>query len=371
MIRFPGLSLLTSIRGPFAFIVVYRHCLEALGYGASLHESPGFIGRGEFLLDCFFILSGFLIAMLHREEFFSAKHPGMDARTVRHFLVLRIARFYPLHLATLLVLGAAVLVVTPNTPGTSFSGEAFFWNLLLMQAWGTLPTLSFNYPAWSISTEWFTYLLFPLLALPLNRLSSTRTQVLAIAVLFAFMTAFVALHPGRTWAIQLGWGALLRNTVDFAIGCLLARLAPAALHWRLPKGVSWDIIAILAMATAFIGTRYYLPDVGVVAAFTVMIFALVLCRGGLQRFLGQKWFVYWGDISFSIYLIHALVIMAVNRLAPSLNPGTADGFVLYTVIVLAVSTALAAMSFQFLEQPARRWIRNTFAGNPRLVARTA
>ena len=83
------------------------------------------------------------------------------------FLWARLARIYPLHLVTLI--GVGVMALAAGAAGHVFDSNVLSWpslpaNLLLVQAWGLAPQAAWNHPSWSISAEWFAYLIFPLFA---------------------------------------------------------------------------------------------------------------------------------------------------------------------------------------------------------------
>ena len=84
--------------------------------------------------------------------------PGGD---YRRFLSLRLARIYPVHLVMLAIVfgiwGFGDTLLFTNTPRTLAS------NALLVHSWGISRKLSFNFPSWSVSAEWFAYLAFPML----------------------------------------------------------------------------------------------------------------------------------------------------------------------------------------------------------------
>jgi peptidoglycan/LPS O-acetylase OafA/YrhL len=106
-------------------------------------------------VSLFFVLSSFILAYVY---------PQLDDwRAVQRFLVLRVARIWPAHLVMLVVWLAVI-------GGTVFSAP-FVANLMMVQAWVPYYPwyFSFNAPSWSISTEFFFYLVFPLLIISWQR----------------------------------------------------------------------------------------------------------------------------------------------------------------------------------------------------------
>ena len=101
------------------------------------------------------------------------------------FIRRRFARLYPLHLATLgfyVMVGAAASIgLLSVVRDSKYAFNELPANLLLVHAWGFSSQLSFNYVSWSISAEWFVYLLFPLIAWAAAR----PRGLLAVAAAFA------------------------------------------------------------------------------------------------------------------------------------------------------------------------------------------
>ena len=125
----------------------------------------GWLGRGYLGVDGFFLLSGLILARTHPE--FAPRAPGRFAPKSWRFLTQRLARIYPVHVAILCLL--AVFLLLAQAQGFSpriasrFGLVPLVQNLLLIQGWGFADAGTWNYPSWSISTEWAGYLAFPVL----------------------------------------------------------------------------------------------------------------------------------------------------------------------------------------------------------------
>jgi peptidoglycan/LPS O-acetylase OafA/YrhL len=152
---------LDAWRGIAALMVaLYR--LEADGW---LYSLP-FIRNAYLFVDFFFVLSGFVIA----HAYLGRLGTGTSQMV---FLVRRFGRVWPLHafLLALFVsfeLGRGLLWYARSGSFDAFAGARapipILWDGLLLQTLGfTGPTL-WNTPAWSISTEFWTYCLFALLS---------------------------------------------------------------------------------------------------------------------------------------------------------------------------------------------------------------
>jgi len=162
---------LEALRGICALIVVLYH-FE--------FESPitqNFVVRhGWLFVDFFFVLSGFVIALIHMRA-------ATGLAPAKRFLIRRFFRLYPLHLVTMLMVGVLLATRVLMDPGKAASlgiGTDFGWlvlyNLLMIHAWGFAEKLILNVPSWSISTEWAAYLItalvFAVTARPAWRLAA-------------------------------------------------------------------------------------------------------------------------------------------------------------------------------------------------------
>ncbi|HEY0301248.1 MAG TPA: acyltransferase, partial [Rhizomicrobium sp.] len=146
-------------RGVCALLVALHH-IEVHGW---LYWQP-LVRNAWLFVDFFFVLSGFVIA-----HAYGGKLAG--ARSVGDFVLRRLGRLWPLHVA---VLGALVLlelshlvighVYPMDDTRAAFALDrspfAILTNLFLVQALGMHDSETWNGPAWSISCEFYTYLVF-------------------------------------------------------------------------------------------------------------------------------------------------------------------------------------------------------------------
>ncbi|MGL4302258.1 MAG: acyltransferase family protein, partial [Sphingomonas sp.] len=144
---------LDSLRGVCACIVVLYH----LGGTIQLTELP-LIRAGWLFVDFFFVLSGFVIAAAYRDRLARGFPVG-------RFMVLRLGRIYPLHVAVLLTMVAwesARLKLGGGWGHETFPADrvpsAVPVNLALLQIFGLYDRPTWNGPSWSIAAEVWTYL---------------------------------------------------------------------------------------------------------------------------------------------------------------------------------------------------------------------
>jgi hypothetical protein len=220
-----NIPALTGIRAVAALLVLSLHCDQSLPIGLSAILPP--VARGYLGVDLFFILSGFIITHVYVK---SLARPKIGAVCV--FLWHRFVRLYPIHLAALAGLAAIVGAATSfgvrlNNP-QAWSPVEMGWQLTLLHAWGVTNVVGWNTPSWSISAEWFAYLLFPLLAPILACIDRSTTALLIAggALLGGALYFLLAGVPLNSWT---GLPAIVRVSSEFLCGaafCRAVNLAP-------------------------------------------------------------------------------------------------------------------------------------------------
>ena len=169
-------------------------------------------------MDFFFILSGFILAYVYRPGFANGKYRFFD------FILARIARIYPVHLVTLLFwvgLGAWSGFLWSHD---RFGIPGFVSNLLMIHAWNVLPQNTWNFPAWSISAEWFAYLIFPVTMTIVGFVKRNIVLNLAIAIMLILsLELWIEVLPGRRFNWNYEW-SVVRILCEFTAGVFLYRV---------------------------------------------------------------------------------------------------------------------------------------------------
>ena len=339
----PELRPLTSIRGLFAWAVVLYHVrLACLGWMPI--EVIRVLAKGYLAVDFFFLLSGFVIWLNYGERL-----RGRGAAT--DFLVRRIARVWPLHVAMLAFGGslAALLIVT-GREAEHFPIGQLPLQLAMMQNWGFLGALSWNDPAWSISCEWAAYLLTPLavLLVPNRRLPTPLLAVCAVLPLLALFAAAQALGAGSL-GFDIPHFGLARCLAEFACGAMLATL------WRRWRGIARvEILCWIAGICCFAGWAAGVPEtLAVPFAFAASLLALALGAERARHPLAGRAIHWLGEVSYATYLSHFLLFFAFKLAFVSDPRDVPPPLVLaYLALVLVASAIL----YHGLERPAQRWM---------------
>lgn len=350
---------LESLRGIAALLVVFFHLRQ-------WHPALDFnlIENGYLMVELFFVLSGFVI--------YNAYGNAIDSRrALVRFQFLRFGRLYPVHLLFLagfvgiecLKLLAPQGFALTSPPFSDNGGAALVQQLLLVQALGpTGHEMSFNGPAWSISVEFYTYLLFGLVVLLAGRF---KLPVFAAIAIGAFVLLF---------GLDIsGFKLLLNCLIGFFVGCLLREWL-ARSEFTLPA---------LALPVAFIGLIACLAikppqshDWLIFVFSPLLIVALLRARGSwLARAMLARPLIWLGSLSYAIYMSHVFIIsvfsLAIKRGFKVPEVVSANGTLVFdwpasiaTLVVLAALGAVLGVSqivYAWVEMPLRQWSREVAA----------
>ena len=335
---------LTALRFFAAFWVVLFHYWPKLNVGFT----PALAAKGYLGVEAFFVLSGFILCHVYLSGFGEGRFRYGD------FLWNRLARVYPLHLATLVGVGAMAVAGTiagMNVDPNILSWKALPANLLLVHAWGFAPVAGWNHASWSISAEWFAYLSFPAFAFAAWKLRERPVAAVlgALAIIAGLYPAFEALAGFPLTEATIQWGAL-RIVPCFAFGCALHALWRSG---RFPSRLSGYGAALLGMATLG-AVQFNAPDLVIVMLLGGLIFMIAsLAQAGFE-FAGQSVFVYLGEISYSTYMICIpWKILAINAAAKVFNIEGDKLPLMVWIAIVAALVPLSAISYHFIENPCR------------------
>ncbi len=350
-----GLSgrALTGLRGVAALLIVVHHyALLQSSFPPALHN----LAHGAYLaVDLFFVLSGYVMALAYGHWFTPTTgwpHHGLTGLAAYiEFILRRLARLWPLHAVVVLTLLAQDYLLDRWMAWP----KLIACNLLLVQGWGI--SQSINPPSWSISTELAAYLLFPLLsALVLHGPQWKAWAALAAAAGLLVIAVTLASDTGlgRRGALDIheNWSVLplLRCLGGFTIGLVLFRAVRAARLSRL-LAQPWTGPAIAASVLAMLGLRA--PDLLIYPLLPVLVAAVHLGVGRMQRVLASSWPHRLGVLSYALYLVHYPIIAAVpSGLWPS--PYS-------FVACLGISLGVASGAHRLVEWPARLGLRRLVA----------
>jgi peptidoglycan/LPS O-acetylase OafA/YrhL len=319
-------------------------------------EAAGLLNRARLGVDVFFILSGFILTHVYLQ--------GDAAPDYRRFIVARFARIYPAHLFILLAMLA--LVLGADLAGVAlqagrFAVPDFLMTLLLVQAWFPHQDAEWNGPSWSLSAEWFAYLIFPAYAWIALRLRHRPWLIIGLAILmFVVLDAAYRVVFGPVLPRAEGSMGILRILPEFLYGIGLYYLGQGI---RVSQRASL-VLTAGSSALLLLAMQYPLDDRIIVLLAGPFLLALaLLAKSGARTFLSARPWLFAGEASFALYMVHIPVLMVWRNAAEKLHglPSNYRMSPWELALLLALSLAAAAFVHVAVERPGRRIIRRLFA----------
>jgi peptidoglycan/LPS O-acetylase OafA/YrhL len=337
----PRLRSLDALRGIAALSVVVFHLTGV---------NPA--GQGEFALgvtgvELFFIISGFVILMTLE-----------NTREPRDFLLGRFSRLYPAYWAAILFTSALILINARLDPGSeSLEPTRFAANLTMLQHYLHQAHLDESYWTLNIELSFYALMFAAFLAKALRRLEWIGAALLPFAFVFrspAFKSAFPDWHAALVHRLPI---------VTF-FPLFLAGIVFYRMHREGPGPFRYALLAACLAAQIALfdegGTSRQVLDVWRYAGAMAFYFGLfALFAHGRLGFLATPAALFFGKISFSLYLIHQYfsVRFAIPRMISLGMP-----FWISALSAFLASILVAVALTWLVEIPAREWLRARYLG---------
>lgn len=372
----PFITTVTPLRGIAALIVVVFHSNLAFVRMFPRDEAK-FISNGWLWVDFFFILSGFIISYVYSDTFVQ----GLKSESYWKYVGARFARIYPLHLFTLiwsLVCSLAVLHYANNIHPffrNIFNPEASLPSIFLIQSLHLYVTAPLNTPSWSLSTEWWVYLIFPLLVPIFASLKAHRKIVgfLMIGGFYVFIKFVVGPFgqpfPGSPNLNLVSDFGIIRCLAGFMMGMFIYQIFKTGDGSSLLKK-SW------CFTITFLVTLILLGSSVENLIFVLLLFPLIILTAAhnttvIKSILDTPVLQHLGDWSFSIYMVHMPIIQTFVIFFMKENPRMYDTFppqreinfttgLFYCIILVALTLITAAITYRYVEVPARDYLNKLF-----------
>lgn len=331
------LDFLDGLRGVAVGLVLLQHIGE-LSFPSVRSFTAGTVQLGQLGVTVFFLCSGFIIpASLER----SRREPGRRP-ALRAFWISRVFRLYPLYWLSLV--GAAALVALGRyAPEAPLSAGDWLANAALLQLPAGAPHALGLY--WTLAFEMVFYALVSgLFLLGWHR----RSVLLSLAASGACLAAAATAQP------------LLGRPAPLGLFCLATMFLGTVVHrWHSGEVRLRTLAACVATAASagavLLGSAGAAGTPGFLPMLTAWLGAYAIFGVGvaLRRRAVPGWLRRLGTISYSVYLVQALVLLAVPALPSS---------VLSAVVWAGLVIGLSELTYRLVEQPAVRLGRRVATG---------
>lgn len=365
-------NALEGVRGLLCLVVMLIH-FEAGYHGKAFLAAESFY----YLVDVFFVFSGFLMS-------------GLYWSTLRNrtdfidYMIVRTGRVYPLHLALLLAFIAfeafRLLLPAHWLDTIPFSGTndpaAIISHLTLTQSMGLFGYNTWNFPSWSISTEYYAYIVFAMLILFFQKY---REFLAALIVLISVV--LIAWQSGIGFQETIVWG-FFRCLAGFMAGVCIYPIYVRTQHFK-KYPYRMTLVELIAV-TVFVGFSLISSNrlASLLVPFVAGFWVWSLCydAGAVSRFFSSRVLIYLGTISYSIYLNHVFVqdrmmnffkLLEIKSVGVFFVPDstelskTAEVMLgttvwradLYALLMLALVIFVSHFTYRWIEVPGREWAK--------------
>lgn len=368
-----------GLRAVAALLVIVVHTGFDSGFTFRHPAAGQYFARGEIGVSVFFLISGFL---LYR-PFVAAAFDGRPAPATGRYLLRRALRIFPLYWAALAATYALAGWSTVHGVGGLLE-NAFF-----LQVYSKQWIFHGITQAWTLCIEVTFYLALPLWAAALGRRrrregvppsagSLLRHELLALVPLYAFGLLFrwwvVAAPTGATETAQ-SW--IFAWTDHFALGMGLAVVSvyvarvgavPRALRWTSLPGadlacwvaagaVYWAVSTQVGLTSDPLGGQALGTDLERQVLYGLFALLVLLPavfgpprRGPVRRLLSSRVLSWIGLVSYSVYLLHQLVIEQLQKHVSSWHE-LATPYPQFAAAVVGLTLVVSAVTYLLVERP--------------------
>jgi peptidoglycan/LPS O-acetylase OafA/YrhL len=351
-----AIGALTAARGVAAWWVVAYHFKELIWINQEniFYEISS---RGYLAVDLFFVMSGFII-----QYNYGYSPYALSLSSVRSFFVARFARVYPLHffMNFLFLLNPLAISCYSSSAfiGERYDSWAFIQSFFLVQAWGFGNAFTWNVPSWSISVEFATYLVVPILSwVVLRSLHSFYSVFLWLAGSLMLLGVVFSANELHSLGEGINKCGIPRCIFSFAAGMAVQRIYIKILSSGEEKGIS-RISLLGALFVLFIGHATDVDNYWFVPLFfCFVILYLSLSKDFFIYFFENRFFIFLGKLSYATYMCHFFVKDWVKFFDLDRYVQYNYGLLLCYMFILLFSFVL----FKYIETPSRECVKKYFS----------
>jgi len=325
-------SDINGLRGWAVILVLFFHYELLNFYG-------GFIG-----VDIFFVISGFLMTYIISNSYEANRF------TISNFYSRRAKRIIPaLIMLIIFVLVVGFIILPPNEllqlAKHAGSSALFLSNFTYMDEAGYFDTISSNkwlLHTWSLSVEWQFYLIYPLILKILYLIAPKHKKILWLLIfhILAFLSLYYFSIKSSAIKEEFGFFMLPARAWELIAGSIAFYVLNLKIFKSKIKFVSDICILLLILSSLLISDAYRWPS-----SYTLipvfLTFLIIINNANNSLLLGNKALQFFGNISYSLYLWHWPIFVALNFFF-------LDTF-LWKLLGILISIFLAFISYNFIE----------------------
>lgn len=369
---------LTALRGIAALLTVLFHVDIVLSFfGGHLVDGKvsSILNRMYLMVDFFFVLSGFILCYVYSKSF----EGSVRRQDFKRFTIARFARVYPLHLFSLLLTTLFLFLlhrwgakVSPILDAEN-SVYSFITNLFLLHSMNLHKWFTFTHASWSISTEWWMYMLFPFLVGPFMKLSKPGRAIVFALCIVGYLVIGYVLVPLVTVPDELTFLKVPPFSLNVAyqfgfFRCMFGFIIGMMIYFGYKEDWGRQLFSSGTTFLVLIAGLALCLHFAVLDIFTVLFFPCILLSAAygsqhLNIILASKPLQKLGDWSFSIYLIHQPFLyqgvalmgnpdktgIVVPKMGMLISWVTCLVFVVFILFV-------SYLSYRYIEVPARNFL---------------
>ncbi|OUJ75813.1 acyltransferase family protein [Hymenobacter crusticola] len=362
---------LTGVRGIAALFVVFHHWHYFLLTSNVLNPLSKYyltvlFTHGNWSVDLFFILSGFLLSITSYNEF----KDGIKKTNYYNFIIKRFCRVYPIYIALTLCYFLAEILFTQHKT----SILTIIANLTLFQSLFDIKNI--NPLAWSLSVEWAIYFLLPVMFILFSKISKAYIRAFTLYLLSIGIILFITkslnhhfyqnhrfllnnvflINQNYVSIITTGYYPVLRGLASYLLGIATFSLLDSGRLKLVPNSFFY-LLFIVQLALLF--SASLLANVTFILLIPFMLIGLTRGNSLLSKIFSTKPIYFLGEISFSLYLLHFVFVMSISpRLERILIQQHVPHYkYILFFSLLSVVIVLSSFLYYYLEKPLNARLR--------------
>lgn len=333
-----NLPILTGLRFLAAFYVFIFHINLRQSFDFLNESLLSIISQGAVGVNIFFVLSGFILFYTYYDK----------PVNFSEFILKRLAKIYPVYLAGFII--CFLLVKIMHIKVTNFF-EILIMNLLMFQSY--LPKFAqewYGSGSWSISTEFFFYLCFPVFLHFILKFSKKKLM------LFLALTFLCSILPGILFNLKIINFGLSYAFPPSRIWEFISGMLTAALVFKHGVRINNILIFIILLFSIIfffsVGKKlegYVVQNIIVIPIMITILISTTTMKKHVLGFLGSKPFEYLGKISYSFYIVQIPIMIFLDNNSDFIDNST-------FIIIFFTNLIAAIILYHTIELPFHKFL---------------